>query len=127
LTKLAREYSHTLPIDFYRDPSSTVKRPPKSPFGAYPGQTRYRSNKKTLLYNCPLDGDAYISPRKNQAVITRKKFVDDFPTTDEAIGPKTRASIRQGLKEMKAGRGRGPFKNAKDVISDLHRKAGGVK
>jgi AbrB family looped-hinge helix DNA binding protein len=68
-----------------------------------------------------------VSLRKNQAVITRKKFVDDFPTTDEAIGPKTRASIRQGLKELKAGKGRGPFKNAKDLISDLHRRVRSAK
>jgi len=68
-----------------------------------------------------------VALRKNQTVITRKKFVDDFPTTDEALGSKTRASIRQGLKEIKAGKGHGPFKNAKNLISDLHRKARGTK
>jgi AbrB family looped-hinge helix DNA binding protein len=68
-----------------------------------------------------------VSLRKNHAVITRKKFVDDFPTTDEVIGPKTRASIQKGLKELKAGRSRGPFKNAKDLISDLHRKSAAKK
>jgi AbrB family looped-hinge helix DNA binding protein len=68
-----------------------------------------------------------VSLRKNHAVLTRKKFVDDFPISDEPIGPKTRLSIRRGRKEIKEGKGRGPFKNAKDLISDLHRNAGGAK
>jgi AbrB family looped-hinge helix DNA binding protein len=62
-----------------------------------------------------------ISVRRNRAILTRKKVVDDFPVTDEAIGPKTRAAIRRGVKDIKAGKGRGPFKNAKDLIDDLHR------
>ncbi len=62
-----------------------------------------------------------VSVRNNRAVITRKKFVDDSPVTDEAIGPKTQASIRRGLKEIKARKGRGPFRNAKELIADLRR------
>ncbi len=68
-----------------------------------------------------------VSVRNNQAVLTRKKFVDNFPITDEAIGPKTRASIRRGLKDIKAGKVHGPFKNAKELISDLHRKVARAK
>ena len=72
-------------------------------------------------------GRPKVSARKNQAVATRWKFVDDFPATDEAIGLKTRASIRQGIKEMRAGKGLGPFKYGKALNPDLHRKAGGAK
>ncbi len=68
-----------------------------------------------------------ITAQKNQAVIKRKKVVDDFPTTDEPIGPKTRAAIRQGLKEIKEGKAHGPFKNAEELIADLHRRAGHAK
>jgi hypothetical protein len=43
------------------------------------------------------------------------------------VGPKTRASIRQGLKELKAGKGHGPFKNAKELLFNLRRASGGAQ
>ncbi len=52
----------------------------------------------------------------------RKNLVDEFPETDEPIDTKTRAAIRRAYKEIKAGKGRGPFKNAKELIEDLHRQ-----
>lgn len=68
-----------------------------------------------------------VSFRKNEAVIKRKKFVDDFPFTDEPIGPKTRAKIAQGLKELAEGKAYGPFRTAQELIADLHRNADGVE
>ena len=65
-----------------------------------------------------------IAVQKKRAILKRKKVVDDFPLTDEAIGPKTRAAILKAVKETEAGKGRGPFKNAKELIADLHRRAG---
>ena len=61
-----------------------------------------------------------IAFQKNQAVLKRKKVVDDFPITDEPIGPKTRAGIRQALKEMKEGKVIGPFESAEELIQHLH-------
>ncbi len=55
-----------------------------------------------------------------QAVIKRKKVIDDFPVTDEPIGPKTRARIRQGMKEAAAGNVVGRFGSAKELIHYLH-------
>ena len=68
-----------------------------------------------------------ITAQKNQAVIKHKRVVDHFPATDEAIGPRTKAAIRQAFKEIKAGKGHGPFKNADELIADLHRRAGDAK
>ena len=65
-----------------------------------------------------------VISHRGQVVIKRKKIIDDFPITDEPIGPKTRAGIRQGLKEIKDGKATGPFKKAKDLIHHLHQEAG---
>ena len=63
-----------------------------------------------------------IAVLEKRAVLTRKKMVDDFPLTDEAVGPKTRAAIVQAVKETKAGKGHGPFENSEELIADLHRR-----
>ena len=68
-----------------------------------------------------------ITAQKDQAVIKQKKIVDNLSFTDEVIGPKTQAAIRRAFKEIKAGKGHGPFKNADELIADLHRRAGGAK
>ena len=44
-----------------------------------------------------------ISHIKSGAMIKRKALVD-VPETDEKLGPKTRAGIKQALKEMKEGK-----------------------
>jgi len=62
--------------------------------------------------------------KKNQAVLKRKKIVDDFPITDEPIGPKSRAGIRQGLKEMRQGKVGPRLKTKKELqeyLDDLKR------
>lgn len=64
-----------------------------------------------------------ISVRRNRAVLTRKKLVDAVPTTDEPTGPKSRAALRRSLKEIKDGKGRGPFKSPKELIADLRRNS----
>ncbi len=56
----------------------------------------------------------------NQAVIKRKKVSDDFPVTDEPIGPETRAGISQGMREAAAGEVLGHFGSAKELIHFLH-------
>lgn len=56
----------------------------------------------------------------NQAVIKRKKVIDDFPVTDEPIGPETREGIRQGMEEAAAGNVVGRFGSAKELIHYLH-------
>ena len=60
-----------------------------------------------------------VSIRKNEAVIKRKKIVDDFPISDEPIGPKTRATIRRGLKDLELGNVSGPFRTAKELQAHL--------
>jgi AbrB family looped-hinge helix DNA binding protein len=55
----------------------------------------------------------------DQAVIKPKKAGDDFPVTDEPIGPKTRAHIRQAMKEVEAGHVSGPYKTAEEVQRHL--------
>ncbi len=56
-----------------------------------------------------------VSLRKNEAVIKRKRVVDDFPVTDEPLGPKERAALRRGLKDLAQGRVSGPFRTAKEL------------
>lgn len=51
-----------------------------------------------------------VSVRKNEAVIKRKRVVDDFPIIDEPIGPKMRASINRARKEIAQGKVHGPFR-----------------
>ena len=60
-----------------------------------------------------------VSVRKNEAVIKRKKIVDDFPITDEPIGPKTQAALKRGLKEIAQGKVHGPFRTAKELQAFL--------
>lgn len=60
-----------------------------------------------------------VAFENNQAVIKRKKIVDDFPISDEPIGPKTRARIRQGLKDLKEGRISGPYSSMAASLADL--------
>lgn len=60
-----------------------------------------------------------ISFNRNQAVIKRKKVVDDFPYTDEPLGPETQAALRQALKDVAEGRVYGPFKTAEEVQAHL--------
>jgi AbrB family looped-hinge helix DNA binding protein len=63
-----------------------------------------------------------VSFQNDQAVLTRKKVVD-YPVTDEPVGPKTKAAIEKATKEVKTGKGQGPFKSAEDLIDDLHRRS----
>ena len=65
-----------------------------------------------------------VAFKRNQAVIKRKKIVDDFPYTDEPIGPETEAGIREALQEVKEGKVFGPFRNMEECIADLHKRAG---
>ncbi len=60
-----------------------------------------------------------VSVRKNEAVIKRNKIVDDFPVTDEAIGPKMRASLRRSRKEVAQGKVHGPYRSAEEVQAFL--------
>ncbi len=55
----------------------------------------------------------------DQAVIKPKKAGDGFPVTEEPIGPKTRARLREALKDVEAGRVSGPFKTAEEVQRHL--------
>ncbi len=60
-----------------------------------------------------------ISLRHDQAVIERKRSGDDFPYTDEAIGPETRAAIQEALDEVSAGNVAGPFNTAEELQDHL--------
>lgn len=60
-----------------------------------------------------------VSVRKNEAVIKRKRLVDDFPVTDETIGHKTKAAIRRGLRDLAKGKVSGPFSTAKELQAHL--------
>ncbi len=66
-----------------------------------------------------------IAVHKQQVVLKPKKVVDRY--TEEPIGPKTRAAIRQAFTQIKAGKGYGPFKSAEELIADLHRRVATVK
>lgn len=62
---------------------------------------------------------------RNQAVLKRKKIVDDFPHTTEAIGPKTKARIREGLEDIEEGRvgpELGSKKKLRGYLDDLKKK-----
>ena len=60
-----------------------------------------------------------VSARKNEAVIKRKRIVDDYPVTDEPLGPKMRASLRRRLKDLAEGRIHNPFRTAKELQAYL--------
>lgn len=60
-----------------------------------------------------------IAFENKRASIRPKKIVD----RDEPIGPKTKAAIRQGLKDIKEGKILGPFNSVTDMIADLHKRA----
>jgi AbrB family looped-hinge helix DNA binding protein len=60
-----------------------------------------------------------VAFRRNQAVIKRKRIVDDFPYTDEPIGPKTRTGVLQGLKDIEDGNVSGLFRTAAEVQRHL--------
>src|SRR5687767_5961410 len=62
-----------------------------------------------------------ISFNQNKALIRHKPEAVRY--TDEPIGPKTRAAIRQGLKEIKEGKTYEPFDNIQDLLADLHRRS----
>ena len=56
-----------------------------------------------------------IDIERNRALIKPQKIVD----RDEPIGPKTRAAIRQGLRDVAAGRVSRPLDTARDVQAHL--------
>jgi AbrB family looped-hinge helix DNA binding protein len=58
-----------------------------------------------------------VSLQKKAALLTPRQ--ETFPETDEPLGPKTRAAISRGLKDVEAGRVSGPFKTAADVQRHL--------
>ena len=60
-----------------------------------------------------------VSANRGHAVIKRKKAVDDFPETDEPLGPKLRASINRALKDVEAGRVSGPFRTMDELQAHL--------
>jgi AbrB family looped-hinge helix DNA binding protein len=60
-----------------------------------------------------------VAFKRNQAVIKRKKIVDDFPYTDEPIGPETQAAIRQGLKDIEEGNMGPPLRTRREVQAYL--------
>ena len=45
--------------------------------------------------------------------------VVDVPYTDEPLGPKARAALREAQEDVKAGRTIGPFNSAKEAIAHL--------
>ena len=65
-----------------------------------------------------------IAFERNTARIKPKKVID---RDEEPIGPKTRAAIRQALKDVEEGRVHGPFNSAEELLEDLHRRAGVTK
>ena len=60
-----------------------------------------------------------VSANRGHAVIKLKKAVNDFPETDERLGPKMRASINRALKDVEAGRVFGPFHTAEELLAHL--------
>ena len=58
-----------------------------------------------------------ISVQRTNARIKPMQVVERY--TDEPLGPKTRAGIRQGLKDIKEGKVSGPFDTAEDVQAHL--------
>lgn len=55
----------------------------------------------------------------DQAVIKPKKLSDDFPVTDEPIGPRTQVRLREAIKAVEAGHVSGPYKTAEEVQRHL--------
>ena len=66
-----------------------------------------------------------VSVRNNEAVIKRKRIVDDFPATEEPIGPKRRATLKRSMREVAKGKVHGPFETPeqlKGFLDKLKRK-----
>jgi len=59
-----------------------------------------------------------ISRRSNGALIKRQQ-ITDAPPTAEAIGPKTKASIRAGVKDASKGKSRRALRGKKEVRAYL--------
>jgi len=64
-----------------------------------------------------------ITLKRRATPVKSKKLAEK----DEPIGPKTRAAIRRGLKDVKEGRFFGPFNSADDLLKDLHQRARALK
>ena len=60
-----------------------------------------------------------FSFQRGQAVVKRKAAEEDFPVTDEPIGPRTQARLREAIKAVEAGRVSGPYKTAEEVQRHL--------
>lgn len=58
-----------------------------------------------------------VSVQEHAALITPCQ--EDFPETDEPIGPKTLEGIRQGLKDAEEGRVSGPFSSMAACLDGL--------
>lgn len=50
-----------------------------------------------------------------------ERYEEEFPYTDEPIGPEARAGIEEGLRELREGKGYGPFETADELIEHLER------
>ncbi len=61
-----------------------------------------------------------VSVRERTAMITPRQ--EDFPETDEPLGPKTREGIRLGLKDVEEGRVSKPFSSMAACLADLQQQ-----
>jgi AbrB family looped-hinge helix DNA binding protein len=59
-----------------------------------------------------------ISRGKNGALIKRQELID-APPTDERLGPKAKASLRAGLKDVADGKAGPPLRGKKEVRAYL--------
>ena len=56
-----------------------------------------------------------VAFKRNRVVIERKKIVDDFPYTDEPLGPKMAASLREALEVVREGKVSKPLRTDEEV------------
>jgi hypothetical protein len=62
-----------------------------------------------------------LGVKAGDLITIRIERYEEFPYTDEPIGPQTRAGIEAGLRELREGKGYGPFDTAEEAIAHLNR------
>ena len=64
-------------------------------------------------------GDYVEISRRNNGALIKLQQITDAPPTKEAIGPKTKASIRAGLKDVAKGKIRPALRGKKELRAYL--------
>lgn len=67
----------------------------------------------------PKDIRDELGVKPGDMVQVKFERVEDFPYTDEPLGPEARKALEEGLKDLEEGRTYGPFETAAELIKHL--------